>query len=83
MKNYDLSDQDIQEIADKAAETALRKAGVIKAQISTNEAHQRYSRQRVTRWRKLGMVTPIKQGKIIFWKVDELEKAASKNILNN
>ena len=81
MKNYDLSDQDIQEIADKAAETALRKAGVIKSQISTNEANQRYGRQRVTRWRKLGYCTPIKQGGIIYWMVAELEKAALKNIL--
>lgn len=83
MKNYNLSDEDVQEIADKAAETALRKAGVIKSQISTNEAYQRYSRERVTKWRKLGLVTPVKQGKIIFWSVDDLEKAASRNILNN
>lgn len=83
MKNYNLSDEDVQEIADKAAETALRKAGVIKSQISTNEAFKRYSRKRVTIWRKDGLVTPIKQGKIIYWKVDELERAASKNILNN
>ncbi len=81
MKNYDLTDQDIQEIADRAAEVALRKAGIFKSQISTNEANLRYGRQRVTRWRKLGFVTPIKQGGIIYWKVDELEKASTKNIL--
>ena len=83
MKNYDLSEQDLQEIADRAAYTALVKAGVIKSQISTNEAHKRYGRQRLTKWRKLGLATPVKQGKIIFWKVEELEKASSKNILIN
>ena len=81
MKNYDLSENEIQEIADRAAVTALREAGVIKTQISTNEANQRYGRQRVNRWRKLGLVNPIKQGGIIYWRVTELEKATMKNLL--
>ncbi len=81
MRTYDLSEQDVQEIADRAALTALAKAGVIKAQISTNDAYKRYGRKRVTEWRKLGLVKPIKQGSIIYWQVTELEKASLKNLL--
>jgi hypothetical protein len=78
---HTLSDQDIQEIANKAARTALAEAGLIKTQISTREAHKIYGRLRITRWRKLGLVNPVKQGGIIYWKVIELEKASVKNIL--
>jgi hypothetical protein len=81
MKNYELSDQDIAQIAEKAAEKALQKAGLMKSQVSTNEAHKRFGRKRVTDWRKRGLVTPIKQGGIIYWRVEELEKAALKNLL--
>lgn len=81
MKNYDLSEQDIQEIADRAATNALTKAGLIKPQISTNEANKRYGRTRINQWRKRGLIIPVKQGNIIYWKVAELEKAASRNIL--
>lgn len=78
---YKLSDADIRNIAEKAAETALVKAGLVKSQVSTNEANQRYGRNRVTRWRKMGLATPIKQGGIIYYRVEELEKASIKNIL--
>ncbi len=81
MRTYDLSEQDVQEIADRAAFTALAKAGVVRSQISTNDAYKRYGRKRVTEWRKLGLVTPIKQGGIIYWQVTDLEKASQKNLL--
>lgn len=78
---YELSYKDIQEIAERAAYTALIKAGLEKSQISTRDAHTRYGRPRITRWRKLGLVNPVKQGGIIYWRVIELESASMKNIL--
>lgn len=81
MTIYELSDIDIQEIATRAAETALRKAGLFKTQISTREAYHRYGRARVTAWRRRGLVNPTKQGGIIYYRVEELEKATQKNLL--
>lgn len=58
-------------------------AGLIKKQVSTNEAYKRYGRKSVTLWRQKGLVNPVKQGGIIYCKVAELEKAADKNILES
>lgn len=81
MENYSLSELEIQRIADRAAENALRRAGLVKEQISTNGAYKRYGRKRVTEWRKRGLLRPIKQGNVIFWSLTELDKAAQKNLL--
>jgi hypothetical protein len=78
---YELSEQDITLIAEKAATAALSRAGLVKSQVSTNEAHKRFGRKRVTDWRKRGLITPVKQGGVIYWRVEELEKASLKNLL--
>jgi hypothetical protein len=75
------SETELSRIAEAGATIALAKAGVVKPQISTNEAYKRYSRKRVTLWRQNGFCTPVKQGGIVYYRVDELEKASLKNIL--
>jgi hypothetical protein len=75
------SEAELTRMAERGAEIALARAGVVKPQISTNQAYQQYGRKRVTSWRKLGYVKPVKQGNTIFFKVEELEKASIKNML--
>jgi hypothetical protein len=75
------SEAELTRMAERGAEIALAKAGVVKPQISTNEAYKRYGRNRVTSWRQRGFVNPVKQGNTILFKVEELEKASLKNML--
>jgi hypothetical protein len=75
------SEAELTRMAERGAEIALAKAGVVKPQISTNEAYRIYGRKRVTLWRKNGFCTPVKQGGIVYYRVQELEKASIKNLL--
>ncbi len=75
------SETELTRMAERGAEIALAKAGVIKPQISTNEANTRYGRKRVNLWRTRGFINPVKQGNTCFYRVEELEKASLKNIL--
>lgn len=75
------SETELTRMAERGAAIALAIAGVVKPQISTNEAYSRYGRKRVTLWRKNGFCTPVKQGNIVYYRVEELEKASMKNIL--
>ncbi len=72
--------EDLLKIANEAgANRVLTELGLKKKQISQRETLKRYGHARVQRWRKQGKIVPVKNGRTIYYKVEELERLQSVN----
>jgi hypothetical protein len=61
------------------AQKVLTELGLKKNQLSQRETLKRYGYSRVKRWRLEGKIKPIKNGRTIFYNLDDLERLQNVN----
>lgn len=72
--------EDLLKIANEAgANRILIELGLKKKQLSQRETLKRYGHARVKRWRSQGKIVPIKNGRTIYYKVEDLERLQNVN----
>lgn len=76
-----LSDTELDQLIRRVARITLAEAGLASPQISQRQAISNYGRERITMWRRRGIVNPIRQGSRIYYSVAELAVAHKTNLI--
>jgi len=75
---YEISENKLSNLLEKAskagARIALTELGMTKSQISQREAFRRFGEARIMRWRKEGMIKPIKSVGKIYYDLNALDR---------
>jgi hypothetical protein len=82
---YEISENKLAYLLEKATEAGARKVltelGLKKSQVSQREAFRRFGEARIMRWRKEGMIKPIKSVGKIYYNLNDLERLKGINEL--